>query len=53
LTVAGYYLGEAWSRFSEHASSAFNVITFVDTAGVIGRIGLWYIRRRKRASAKR
>ena len=52
LTFAGYYLGEAWSRFSEQASSAFTIVTIIVIAGIIAGVGLWYIRRRKRASAK-
>jgi membrane protein DedA with SNARE-associated domain len=53
LTLAGYYLGEAWTRFSEQASSAFTIVTVVVIAGIIlGLVGLWYTRRRKRASAK-
>jgi membrane protein DedA with SNARE-associated domain len=53
LTLAGYYLGEAWTRFSEQASSAFTIVTIVVIAGIIlGLVGLWYTRRRKRASAK-
>ena len=52
LTFAGYYLGEAWSRFSEQASSAFTIVTIIVIAGIIAGVGFWYIRRRKRASAK-
>src|ERR671924_1299956 len=48
LTFAGYYLGEAWSRFSEQASSAFTIVTIIVIAGIIAGVGLWYIRRRKR-----
>jgi membrane protein DedA with SNARE-associated domain len=53
LALAGYYLGQALSRFSEQLSSAFDIITIVVIAGIIaGFVGLWYSRRRKRASAK-
>jgi membrane protein DedA with SNARE-associated domain len=52
LTLTGYYLGEAWTRFSEQASSAFTIVTLVVIASIIAGVGLWYIRRRKRASAK-
>ncbi len=52
LTLAGYYLGEAWSRFSEQASFAFEVVTFIVIASIIGIVGFWYIRRRKKAPAK-
>jgi membrane protein DedA with SNARE-associated domain len=51
LTLAGYYLGEAWSKFSEQASSAFSVVTFIVIAILIAGIGFWYCMR-KRASAK-
>jgi membrane protein DedA with SNARE-associated domain len=51
LTLAGYYLGEAWSRFSEQASSAFTIVTFIIIAILIAGIGYWYSMR-KRASAK-
>jgi membrane protein DedA with SNARE-associated domain len=53
LTLTGYYLGEAWTRFSEQASSAFTIVTIVVIASIIAGVGLWYIRRRKKASAKR
>jgi membrane protein DedA with SNARE-associated domain len=52
LTLTGYYLGEAWTQFSEQASSAFAIVTIIVIAGIIASVGLWYIRRRKRASAK-
>ncbi|HWS20057.1 MAG TPA: DedA family protein [Nitrososphaera sp.] len=51
LTLAGYYLGEAWSRFSEEASSAFAIVTFIVIAILVAGIGYWYSMR-KRASAK-
>ena len=51
LTLAGYYLGEAWSKFSEQASSAFTIVTFIIIAILIAGIGYWYSIR-KRASAK-
>ena len=51
LTLAGYYLGEAWSKFSEQASSAFSIVTFIVIAILIAGIGFWYSMR-KRASAK-
>lgn len=47
LTLAGYYLGEAWSRFSEQASSAFTIVSIIVIAGIIAGIGVWYGRRRK------
>ena len=51
LTLAGYYLGEAWSSFSEQASYAFTLVTFIVIAVIVAGVGLWYSRR-KRASAK-
>lgn len=51
LTLAGYYLGEAWSGFSEQASSAFTIVSIIVIAGIVAGIGVWYSRRRK-ASAK-
>lgn len=47
LTLAGYYLGEAWSRFSEQASSAFTIVSIIVIAGIIASIGVWYGKRRK------
>jgi membrane protein DedA with SNARE-associated domain len=51
LTLAGYYLGEAWSKFSEQASSAFSIISIILIGAIIAGAGFWYSRR-KRASAK-
>src|SRR5688572_7557003 len=47
LTLAGYYLGEAWSGFSDQASSAFTIVSIIVVAGIIAGIGVWYTRRRK------
>jgi membrane protein DedA with SNARE-associated domain len=51
LTLVGYYLGNTWRRFSEQAESAFDIVSIVVITSVIIGIGLWYIRRNKRASA--
>lgn len=51
LTLTGYYLGEAWSSFSEQASYAFTIVTLIVIAAIVAGVGLWYSRR-KRASAK-
>lgn len=51
LTLTGYYLGETWSSFSEQASYAFTIVTFIVIAVIVAGVGLWYSRR-KRASAK-
>lgn len=47
LTLAGFYLGEAWSQFSEQASSAFTIVSIIVVAGIIAGIGVWYSRRKK------
>ncbi|MEW6604115.1 MAG: DedA family protein [Thermoproteota archaeon] len=47
LTLAGYYLGEAWSRFSEQASSAFTIVSIIVIAGILAGIGILYTRRKK------
>jgi membrane protein DedA with SNARE-associated domain len=47
LTLAGYYLGEAWSGFSEQVSSAFTIVSIIVVAGIIAGIGVWYGRRRR------
>jgi membrane protein DedA with SNARE-associated domain len=51
LTLIGYYLGEAWSSFSDQVSSLFTVITFVLIGAAVAGIVFWYTRRRS-ASAK-
>jgi LPXTG-motif cell wall-anchored protein len=51
LTLSGYYLGEAWSKFSEQVSTAFTIVTFIVIALIIAGGGFWYSRR-KRASAR-
>jgi membrane protein DedA with SNARE-associated domain len=47
LTLAGYYLGAAWSGFSEQASTAFTIVSIIIIAGIVAGIGVWYGRRRK------
>lgn len=47
LTLAGYYLGEAWSSFSEQASTAFAIVSIIVVASLVAGIGIWYTRRRK------
>ncbi|MFL6490430.1 MAG: DedA family protein [Nitrososphaera sp.] len=51
LTFVGYYLGEAWSKFSDQASSAYSIVSFVVIAALVAGIVFWYSKR-KRASAK-
>jgi membrane protein DedA with SNARE-associated domain len=53
LTLAGYYLGEAWSEFSEQASTAFTIVSIIVIAGIIAGIGVWYGRRRKAPAKSR
>jgi membrane protein DedA with SNARE-associated domain len=50
LTLVGYYLGEAWSNFSDQVSYAFTIIAFILIAAIVVA-GFWYSRRR-RASAE-
>jgi membrane protein DedA with SNARE-associated domain len=52
LTLVGYYLGEAWSNFSDQLSSAFTIITFILIAAAITAVGFWYTKRSRRTSAK-
>jgi membrane protein DedA with SNARE-associated domain len=47
LTLAGYYLGEAWSGFSQQASTVFTIVSIIIIAGIIAGIGVWYGRHRK------
>jgi membrane protein DedA with SNARE-associated domain len=47
LTLAGYYAGEAWSQFSEQASSAFTIVTVIVVAGIVAGVAIWYSRRKK------
>jgi membrane protein DedA with SNARE-associated domain len=50
LTLAGYYLGEAWVGVSEDLSLAFTVIGVAAVAGAIAGIAVWYVRRKKRSA---
>jgi membrane protein DedA with SNARE-associated domain len=52
LTFAGYYLGQAWSKFSEQASSAFSIVTFIVIAVIIAGVGFFWYSKRRRDSAK-
>ncbi len=47
LTLVGYYLGEAWSGFSEQASTAFTIVTIVFIGAIVAGVGVWYTKRRK------
>ena len=52
LTLVGYYLGEAWSSFSDELSSTFTVIGIAVVAGIIAVIGVVFLRRKNKASAR-
>ncbi len=52
LTLVGYYLGEAWSSFSEQLSSVFTVAGIGIVAVAIAIVGFWFVRRKNKASAK-
>ena len=47
LTLAGYYLGEAWIGFSEQASSAFTIVSIIVVAGIVAGTTVWYSKRRQ------
>lgn len=53
LTLAGYYLGERWSSFSDQASSAFSIASILIVGAVLAGIGVWYVRRSRKAGAAR
>jgi membrane protein DedA with SNARE-associated domain len=53
LTLAGYYLGEAWSAFSEQASSAFTIVSIIVIAGIVAVIAVWYGKRKRAAPNER
>jgi membrane protein DedA with SNARE-associated domain len=52
LTLIGYYLGEAWTTFSDQVSSAFTLASIAIVGTVVGIIGIWFVRRNKRTSPK-
>jgi membrane protein DedA with SNARE-associated domain len=52
LTLVGYYLGEAWSSFSDDLSSAFTLIGIAVVAVVLAVIGIIFVRRRQKTPAK-
>jgi membrane protein DedA with SNARE-associated domain len=52
LTLVGYYLGEAWSGFSEGLSSAFSLIGIAVVAVVLAVIAIVFVRRRHKTPAK-
>jgi membrane protein DedA with SNARE-associated domain len=53
LTLAGYYLGEAWSMYSEQVSSAFTIVSIIVIAGLAAVMGVWYSRRKNAATKER
>jgi membrane protein DedA with SNARE-associated domain len=52
LTLTGYYLGEAWTTFSDEASSAFTLVSVAVIAAIVGTAGIWYVRRKKRTTPR-
>jgi len=52
LALLGYYLGEAWSNFSDQVSSVFTIITFIVIGAAVAGIGFWYTRRRTPSEKK-
>jgi membrane protein DedA with SNARE-associated domain len=53
LTLAGYYLGEAWSAFSEQASAAFTIVSIMVLAGIFAIVAVWYSKRKRTAPNER
>ncbi|HEX2615841.1 MAG TPA: DedA family protein [Nitrososphaera sp.] len=53
LTLAGYYLGEAWNAFSEQVSSAFTIVSIIVITGIIAAIAVWYSKRKRAATRER
>lgn len=51
LTLVGYYLGEAWSAFSEQASDVFTLAGIGIVAAVVAIVGVMFVRRKRKASA--
>lgn len=47
LTLTGYYLGEAWSSFSEQASIAFAIVSVIVVSAIVAGVAVWYTRRWK------
>ena len=47
LTLTGYYLGEAWSSFSEQASIAFAIVSIIVVSAIVAGVSVWYTRRWK------
>jgi membrane protein DedA with SNARE-associated domain len=52
LTLVGYYLGEAWSSFSDELSSTFTVIGIAIVAAILAVVGVVLVKRRNKTSAK-
>lgn len=49
LTLVGYYLGEAWSTFSEQIGSVFTIVSIAVLASILAGVGVWFVKRRKKA----
>lgn len=45
LTLAGFYLGDAWERVAEQLSSVFDIVGAVVVAAIIAGFAAWYVKR--------
>ena len=52
LTLVGYYLGEAWNKFSKESSPIFNILAVIIISILSGIIVYRYFRKRKNKGGK-
>jgi membrane protein DedA with SNARE-associated domain len=52
LTLVGYYLGEAWNKFSKESSPIFNILAVIIVFILSGIIVYRYFRKRKNKAGK-
>ncbi len=52
LTLVGYYLGEAWNKFSKESSPIFNILAVIIIFILSGIIVYRYFRKRKNKGEK-
>ena len=52
LTLVGYYLGEAWNKFSKESSPIFNILAVIIISILSGIIVYKYFRKRKNKGGK-
>ncbi|AIC17289.1 DedA family protein [Nitrososphaera viennensis] len=52
LTLVGFYVGGAWNAVAEELSAAFTIVGAVVLAGLAATIAVWYMRRKKKKSAR-